>query len=91
MSYINLRSLTPKVYDRVGELFRLKYGSYAGWAHSLLFAAELPMFSKLLPQNVCNSHYFFDIYSYIYQQRRPQSVKKHFQLEKKTTTKKSIF
>jgi len=42
-------SLTPAVYSRVGELFRQRYGTHAGWAHSLLFAAELPQFSHYLP------------------------------------------
>ena len=27
------KSLTPKVYARVGDAFRAKYGSHAGWAH----------------------------------------------------------
>ena len=44
-------SLTPAVYARVGELFRQKYGAHAGWAHSLLFAAELPLFSSRLPES----------------------------------------
>eukprot|EP00730_Choanoeca_flexa_P000978 TRINITY_DN10425_c0_g1_i4.p1 TRINITY_DN10425_c0_g1~~TRINITY_DN10425_c0_g1_i4.p1 ORF type:complete len:434 (+),score=82.35 TRINITY_DN10425_c0_g1_i4:144-1445(+) len=43
------KSLTPKVYQRVGELFRSRFGKHAGWAHSLLFAAELPLFASLLP------------------------------------------
>lgn len=38
------RSLTPTVYARVGDLFRDRFGQRAGWAHSLLFAAELPAF-----------------------------------------------
>eukprot|EP00962_Isochrysis_galbana_P051716 scaffold23168_cov125-Isochrysis_galbana.AAC.3 len=42
-------SLTPEVYGRVGALFRSRYGSHAGWAHSVLFAAELPQFSRFLP------------------------------------------
>jgi len=42
-------SLTPTIYARVGELFRSRFGSHAGWAHSLLFAAELPMFQSRLP------------------------------------------
>ena len=46
----NLKSLTPTVYERVGELFRARYGaSHAGWAHSLLFAAELPAYKGRLP------------------------------------------
>ena len=45
-------SLTPKVYSRVGELFRGRYGDHAGWAHSLLFAAELPLFKPALPESM---------------------------------------
>jgi len=43
------KSLTPAIYDRVGDLFRTRYGPHAGWAHSALFAAELPAFSRRLP------------------------------------------
>lgn len=43
-----LRSLTPTVYSRVGNLFRDRFGQQAGWAHSLLFAAELPGFKVSL-------------------------------------------
>ena len=49
-SLTNCGSLTPKVYARVGELFRTNYGAHAGWAHSVLFAAELPAYRSLLPQ-----------------------------------------
>merc|ERR1712012_316697 len=35
------KSLTPRVYEQVGEAFRKRFGEYAGWAHSLLFGAEL--------------------------------------------------
>ena len=48
-SLTEAKSLTPAVYLRVGELFRQRYGPFAGWAHSLLFAAELPQFRVLLP------------------------------------------
>ena len=45
------RSITPGVYNRVGDLFRARYpGGHAGWAHSVLFTAELPAFSARLPQ-----------------------------------------
>lgn len=36
------KSITPKMYEKVGELFRCIHGPYAGWAHSFLFKAELP-------------------------------------------------
>lgn len=35
------KSLTPQVYDRVGDAFRSRFGEFAGWAHSLLFGGEL--------------------------------------------------
>lgn len=51
-SLTQAKSLTPAIYDRVGELFRSRYGEYAGWAHSLLFAAELPSYRSLLPEEL---------------------------------------
>jgi N-glycosylase/DNA lyase len=49
------KSITPKIYKRVGDLFRDRYGDKAGWAHCLLFIAELPAFRKLLPQRMQDS------------------------------------
>ncbi len=43
------KSLTPTIYKRVGDLFRTRFPSRAGWAHSLLFVAELPSFRSVLP------------------------------------------
>jgi len=45
-------TLTSKVYRKVQETFRSTFGSHAGWAHSLLFAAELPAFKDKLPQHL---------------------------------------
>jgi len=47
-----VKSLTPTVYKRVGELFRSRFPSHAGWAHSLLFVAELPSFRGVLPKDI---------------------------------------
>ena len=44
------KSLTPTVYQRVGDLFRDRFGGHGGWAHQLLFAAELQEFRHLLPE-----------------------------------------
>ncbi|MCS6950862.1 MAG: hypothetical protein NZ520_10420 [bacterium] len=44
------RSLTDRVYRQVGEFFRTRFGEYAGWAHNVLFAADLAAFRKRLPQ-----------------------------------------
>lgn len=49
---VSAGSLTPRVYARVGELFRSRYGAHAGWAHSVLFAAELPLFKHRLPESL---------------------------------------
>lgn len=43
------KSLTPTIYRQVGELFKSRFGPWAGWAHSLLFVAELPSFRSVLP------------------------------------------
>jgi N-glycosylase/DNA lyase len=46
------KSITPTIYKRVGDLFRSRFPSYAGWAHSLLFVAELPSFRGVLPSDI---------------------------------------
>ena len=48
-SLMTTASLTPTIYEEVGDLFRNRFGTHAGWAHSVLFAAELPEFKKMLP------------------------------------------
>lgn len=42
------RSLTKATYDAVGDRFRSLWGKEAGWAHSVLFAADLKAFSARL-------------------------------------------
>ena len=46
------KSLTPTVYGRVGDHFRSRFPSHAGWGHSLLFVAELPSFRSVLPTDI---------------------------------------
>ena len=46
------KSITPTIYRRVGNLFRDRFTNYPGWAHSLLFVAELPSFRNALPLDV---------------------------------------
>ena len=48
----NVKSLTPTIYKQVGDLFRTRFLRCTGWAHSLLFVAELPSFRPALPQDV---------------------------------------
>lgn len=46
------RSLTKATYDAVGDHFRSLWGKQAGWAHSVLFAADLRTFSSRLNTKV---------------------------------------
>ena len=41
------KSVTDKVYSEIGDHFRSLYGDYAGWAHSVLFSADLKELSHL--------------------------------------------
>jgi N-glycosylase/DNA lyase len=43
------KTLTPTAYRQIGDLFRTRFPLYSGWAHSLLFVAELPSFHTVLP------------------------------------------
>ncbi|KAG2235965.1 hypothetical protein INT48_004295 [Thamnidium elegans] len=40
------KSLTSKLYVQVGDHFRTLFGDYAGWAHSVLFTADLKSFNQ---------------------------------------------
>jgi N-glycosylase/DNA lyase len=46
------KSLTKATYDAVGDYFRQLWGKEAGWAHSVLFAADLKTFSDRLTTKV---------------------------------------
>lgn len=45
-------SLTKATYDAVGDKFRSLWGKEAGWAHSVLFTADLKAFSERLVKKV---------------------------------------
>lgn len=45
-------SLTKATYDAVGDKFRYLWGREAGWAHSVLFTADLRAFSERLVAKV---------------------------------------
>ena len=46
------KSLTKATYDAVGDHFRQLWGREAGWAHSVLFAADLKTFSERLSTKI---------------------------------------
>lgn len=41
------KTLTDRVHKEIGDFFRKLWGPYAGWAHSVLFCADLKRFQKL--------------------------------------------
>lgn len=43
------RKLTVKLHREVADAFVKRFGSYAGWAHTVLFIAELSSQQILLP------------------------------------------
>ncbi|XP_015922698.1 N-glycosylase/DNA lyase isoform X2 [Parasteatoda tepidariorum] len=42
----NAKALTNKIYQQIGDFYRERFGDYAGWANTVLFAADLKMFKK---------------------------------------------
>jgi N-glycosylase/DNA lyase len=66
---VNVKSLTPSVYQQVGDVFRNRFCDYAGWAHSLLFVAELPSFRPVLPKSLIEE---MDTFQKIEQMRKQE-------------------
>jgi len=46
------KTVTDKVYLEIGNHFRSLYGEYAGWAHSVLFSADLKHLKENKPAKV---------------------------------------
>jgi len=44
--------MTPKVHRQIGEFFRGKFGGFAGWAHHVLFLADLRELKHHLPSDL---------------------------------------
>nr|XP_026488069.1 N-glycosylase/DNA lyase [Vanessa tameamea] len=40
------KSVTEKMYSEIGDHFRMLYGDMAGWAHTVLFCADLKKFQQ---------------------------------------------
>ena len=75
-------SLTPVIYEQVGDLFRQRFKLHAGWAHSVLFAAELPEFKKRLPLAMQVEMDQFDLQQRQLKSEKRESAKKR-KLERK--------
>jgi N-glycosylase/DNA lyase len=69
-------SLTPAIYEQVGDLFRERFKHRAGWAHSVLFAAELPGFKQMLPLAMQQEMDIFDAEQRKLKQEKRDSAKK---------------
>jgi len=46
------KSVTETVYNNIGVFYRTLWGPYAGWAHSVLFSADLKKFKDKKEQSV---------------------------------------
>uniref|UniRef100_A0A914W915 N-glycosylase/DNA lyase n=1 Tax=Plectus sambesii TaxID=2011161 RepID=A0A914W915_9BILA len=40
------KSVTAKLHNEIGQFYRERFGPYAGWAHTVLFSADLKRFSS---------------------------------------------
>lgn len=49
------KSMTPKLYNEIGDVFRDIYGPLAGWAQTVLFCADLTKFKDSAVQNGCTA------------------------------------
>eukprot|EP00607_Mallomonas_marina_P003197 CAMPEP_0182423144 /NCGR_PEP_ID=MMETSP1167-20130531/9052_1 /TAXON_ID=2988 /ORGANISM="Mallomonas Sp, Strain CCMP3275" /LENGTH=514 /DNA_ID=CAMNT_0024601841 /DNA_START=137 /DNA_END=1681 /DNA_ORIENTATION=+ len=83
-SLASAKSLTPAVYEAVGDIFRRRFGPYAGWAHSVLFAAELPDFRPRLPEDTQQEMLVFA------KERRQVKLLKKEEMKRKREEKESI-
>jgi len=72
------KSLTPMVYEQVGTVFRDRFPVKAGWAHSVLFAAELPEFRAKLPLALQT-----EMKEFIDNSRSAKKIESSLKLEKK--------
>lgn len=48
------KSMTPKLYNEIGDAFRQVYGPLSGWAQTVLFCADLTKFKENKSKNVEN-------------------------------------
>lgn len=48
------KSMTPKLYNEIGDVFRDVYGPLAGWAQTVLFCADLTKFKDPAVENGCS-------------------------------------
>ena len=49
------KSVTDKVYMEIADHFRKLYGNYSGWAHSVLFSADLRHFQSINENGVATT------------------------------------
>lgn len=52
---VNTKSMTDKSYKLIGDHFRKLFPDSAGWAHSVLFTADLRAFSDRTPEGTPNT------------------------------------
>ena len=77
------RSLTPATYEAIGNRFRTLWGKEAGWAHSVLFTADLRAFSARLNAKVEISQLTQDMISTAHVQVKAEKIEAGVKLEPK--------
>lgn len=51
-----IKSMTPKLYNEIGDAFRDVYGPLSGWAQTVLFCADLVKFKEIeSKENGCST------------------------------------
>ena len=85
----NAKSVTKKLYEHVGNVFYERFGPYAGWAHSLMFAAELPQFRPLLPEDIRQDMVTFSKWEKEMKQKARDEKKRRREMDEKKKTKGS--
>jgi N-glycosylase/DNA lyase len=83
------KSITPQIYASIGQRFHAFFGDHCGWAHQILFAAELPLFADRIPAEILADLAAFKV-QYKAEKKARSPAKKRKSPTKKPTQKMSV-
>ncbi|KAJ1558144.1 8-oxoguanine glycosylase ogg1, partial [Nowakowskiella sp. JEL0078] len=49
------KSITPKIYSSIANMFKEEFGEYAGWAQAFLFIADLSEYQDITEKDICEN------------------------------------